>query len=101
MQTKDLLAKILIKKAKGYVVREKTDEYSASGGVLELVKRKIVTKRVPPDISAVKALLTLTEMTENLETLTDEQLQEEKARLLRALSQMDNQNNNSTEEQNA
>ncbi|MCM1043395.1 MAG: hypothetical protein NC350_04225 [Corallococcus sp.] len=101
MQTKDLLAKVLIKKAKGYTVREKTDEYAASDGNLNLVKRKIVTKHVPPDISAVKALLTLTEMTDNLETLTDEQLQQEKTRLLNMLSQINNDNGITTEEQNA
>ena len=85
MSTLRLMEKVLTKKAKGYTVKEKTDEYVVVDGVLTLNKRKIVTKNVPPDISAVKALIELGSASDNVETLTDEQLQAEKVRLLNAL----------------
>ena len=68
-----------------YTVKEKTDEYVVVDGVLSLNKRKIVTKNVPPDISAIKALIELDNTIDSVETLTDEQLQAEKLRLINVL----------------
>ena len=85
MSTLKLLNSILTKKAKGYSVKEKTDEYVVVDGQLTLVKRKIVTKNVPPDISAVKALIEMDNRSDKVESLTDEQLQQEKLRLLNVL----------------
>ena len=85
MTTNKLLTKVLTKKAKGYTVKETTDEYVVADGILTLNKRKIVTKNVAPDISAVKALIELNGTQENVENLTDEQLQAEKVRLLNVL----------------
>ncbi|MBR2974552.1 MAG: hypothetical protein IKC47_02275 [Clostridia bacterium] len=85
MSTLKLLNSILTKKAKGYSVKEKTDEYVVVDGQLTLVKRKIVTKNVPPDISAVKALIEMDNQSDKVESLTDEQLQQEKLRLLNVL----------------
>ena len=85
MTSLQLMEKILTKKAKGYTVKEKTDEYVVVDGVLSLNKRKIVTKNVPPDISAIKALIELDSTIDSVETLTDEQLQAEKLRLINVL----------------
>ena len=85
MTSLQLMEKILTKKAKGYTVKEKTDEYVVVDGVLSLNKRKIVTKNVPPDISAIKALIELDNTIDSVETLTDEQLQAEKLRLIKVL----------------
>ncbi len=85
MTSLQLMEKILTKKAKGYTVKEKTDEYVVVDGVLSLNKRKIVTKNVPPDISAIKALIELDNTIDRVETLTDEQLQAEKLRLINVL----------------
>ena len=91
MSSLKLMEKILTKKAKGYSVKEKTDEYVVVDGVLTLNKRKIVTKNVPPDISAVKALIELDSSTQGVETLSDEQLQAEKLRLLNVLKLCESQ----------
>ena len=85
MTSKELLTKILLKKAKGYAFKETTDEYVVVDGKKQLVKSKVVTKRVQPDVNAIKVLVTLTD---NLDVtkMTDEQLQVEKLRLIRLLN---------------
>lgn len=85
MDTKQLLTQILLKKAKGYTYREKTDEYAVTDGKKVLVKSKVVTKRMQPDVNAIKALIALDGDTD-VTKLTDEQLQVEKLRLLRLLN---------------
>ena len=85
--TKQLLTKILLKKAKGYSFRERTDEYVVTDGKKQLIKSKIVTKRMQPDVNAIKALLTLTDIETDVTKLTDEQLQVEKLRLIRLLNE--------------
>lgn len=52
---KDLLVKILLKKAKGYLSREKTEEFVFTDGQKVAVKQRITTKQVPPDVSANKS----------------------------------------------
>ena len=88
MTGKELLTKILLKKAKGYAFKEKTDEYVVVDGKKQLVKSKVVTKRVQPDVNAIKALITMTEDTD-ITKMTDEQLQVEKLRLIRLLNMYD------------
>ena len=90
MDTKELLIKILLKKAKGYAYHEKTDEYNVVEGKKQLVKSKVVTKRVQPDVNAIKALITLTDASDDVTQMTDEQLQVEKLRLLNLLSTIQN-----------
>ena len=87
MTNKDLLIKILLKKAKGYAFRERTDEYVVVDGKKQLVKSKVVTKRMQPDVNAIKALLTLTDSEMDVTKMTDEQLQVEKLRLIRLLNE--------------
>ena len=90
---KDLLIRALLKKAKGYLVKEKTDEYSVVDGDKILIKSRVVTKRAPPDVTACKVLLQLDLDDLNVTDMTDEQLKEEKRRLLEILanSQTDDQ----------
>ena len=104
MTNKELLIKILLKKAKGYPFRERTDEYVVTDGKKQLVKSKVVTKRMQPDVNAIKALLTLTDNEMDVTKMTDEQLQVEKLRLIRLLNayesdQPQQQSNDSEESQ--
>ena len=89
METKQLLTKILLKKAKGYAYKEKTDEYAVVDGEKRLVKSKVVTKRVHPDVSAIKALITLMDDSTDVTKMTDEQLQVEKLRLISLLNSVE------------
>lgn len=84
---KDVLVRVLLKKAKGYLSREQTDEYSVNENETKLIKSKVVTKRVPPDVAACKVLLEMDLNDINLDDMTDEQLQAEKERLLSILAQ--------------
>ena len=83
---KQLLINVLMKKAKGYTYRERTDEYNVVDGVKQLVKSKVVTKRVQPDVNAIKALIAFTDVSDDVSQMTDEQLQVEKLRLLNLLN---------------
>ena len=87
---KDLLVRVLLKKAKGYLVREKTDEYVVDAdGDKKLIKSKVVTKRVSPDVSACKVLLEMDVNEVDLTDMTDEQLKAERERLIRLLAECD------------
>lgn len=90
---KSLLTSILLKKAKGYLYREKTDEYNVVDGEKQLVKSKVVTKRMQPDVSAVKILLQM-DADIDLYALTDEQLRAEKLRLISLLNDSEEQQEN-------
>lgn len=52
-------------------------------GEYKLVKRKVTTREIPPDIKAVKLLLD----GGSDENFTDEELEEEKQRLLKLLKE--------------
>lgn len=88
MIDKQMLVDILVKRAKGYRYTERTDEYAVVDGERKLVKSKKVSKRIQPDVNAVKALITLDD-SQDVTQLTDEQLQVEKLRLLRLLNIME------------
>lgn len=75
----------LKKRAIGYETTEITEEYSSSDeGEIRMVKRKIVSKNVPPDVSAVKLLFD-NASTDDITQMTDEELEKEKIRLLNIL----------------
>ncbi len=75
----------LKKRAIGYETTEITEEYSSSEeGEIRMVKRKIVSKNVPPDVSAVK-LLFENSSSDDISTMTDDELEKEKIRLLNIL----------------
>ena len=83
---------ILMKKATGYFVEEKVEEYDRDH---EVTKCKRSKKYIPPDTTAIKAVLERSD--ENpLEGYTDEQLKELKERLLSELAKI-----NSKEAENA
>lgn len=74
----------LLERALGYDADEVVEEYGFSEGEAVLVKRKVTRKRVPPDIQAAKMLL---DGAPPLTSLSDEQLQREKERLLLLLKE--------------
>ena len=76
----------LVKKALGYDATEVVEEYvSDDAGEVKLTKKKVTKKNVPPDLTALKMLLDQTEVP--VSEMTDEQLEEEKQRLLKLLSE--------------
>lgn len=83
---KDILMRALLKKAKGFLVRERTDEYVVTEDKKKLIKSKVVTKRAPPDVAAARVLLELDVNDFNVADMTDEQLKEEKRRLIQMLA---------------
>lgn len=88
---KQLLVSVLLKKAKGYSYKEKTDEYNVVEGKKTLVKSRVVTKRALPDLSAIRALLELDDDTLNVADMTDEQLRAEKLRLIALLNEAESE----------
>ena len=84
---KSSVEKMLLKKAMGYKVKENVDEYASVGEEMKLVKRRITTKYVSPDLAAAKTLLELNgrEEQNDLSYLSDEQLLRERTKLLLAL----------------
>lgn len=82
---KDKIEDALLKVALGYQVAEITEEYAEVDGSLKLTKRKKTKKDIPPDLKAVQLLLS----TENggYESWSDEDLEEERKRLLTALQE--------------
>ncbi len=82
----------LLKKALGYDVEEVVEEYvEDSEGEIKLTKKKVTKKNVPPDVTALKMLMENQEESA-LETLTDEQLEAEKQRLLALFYKQQNKN---------
>ena len=80
----DKIRDAIMKVALGFTVEEVTEEYDAKEGELRLIKRKETKKDVPPDLKAVKLLL---EDGTDYSALSDEQLEAEKQRLIRELSE--------------
>ena len=81
---KDELKDALIKRAVGYTAEEVVSEYSDDNGVMKMVRKKVSKKCVPPDVSAVKLLVELSGE-EDVKNLSDEELENEKLRLLKLL----------------
>ena len=87
---KDKISDALLKVALGFQVSEVTEEYAEVDGALKLTKRKRTKKDVPPDLKAVQMLLG--ESGQALENMSDEELEEEKKRLLVALEKAEKSN---------
>ena len=79
----DKLGEALLKVALGFQVAEVTEEFAEIDGELKLTKRKRTKKDVPPDLKAVQLLLG--EGTGSVATMSDEELEKEKQRLLKEL----------------
>ncbi|MBE7081829.1 MAG: hypothetical protein E7372_04650 [Clostridiales bacterium] len=82
------LEQALIKKALGYDATEVVEEYVGDGEEIKLSKKKVTTKNVPPDMSALKFLLDETQ--KDASEMTDQELYEEKVRLLCLLKEIQN-----------
>ena len=82
------LEQALIKKALGYDATEVVEEYVGDGEEIKLSKKKVTTKNVPPDMSALKLLLDETQ--KEVSEMTDQELYEEKVRLLCLLKEIQN-----------
>ncbi len=81
--TREELESALIKKALGYESTEITEEYSTVEGEIKLSKKKVTKKSVPPDLVAIRILLET--KAEKIEDMSDEELENEKARLTKLL----------------
>lgn len=79
------IGEALMKVALGYQLTEVTEEYAEVDGELKLSKRKKTKKDVPPDLKAVQILLSA-DGEGDISKLSDTELEEEKQRLLAALS---------------
>lgn len=79
------ILKALLKRAKGYSYNEVQEEFAVKeDGELALVKRKVLEKYCPPDSAALKTYLELNQGA-SIEDMSDEQLEQEKIRLLNEL----------------
>ena len=77
----------LIKKALGYDATEVVEEYvSSDEGEIKLTKKKVTKKNVPPELTALKLLM---DGERGVESMSDEELMEEKKRLLEMLKEYD------------
>ena len=80
------IKKALCKKALGFSIDEITEEYGADeGDKLKLIKRKVVSKQIPPDISALKILFEYEDKELDLSNMTDEELLNEKEKIMELL----------------
>ena len=85
--TKSDLEVALIKKALGYDATEVVEEYAGGEeGEIKLLKKKVTTKYVPPDTTALKLLLDDSE--KDISEMSDLELETEKKRLLKLLNEM-------------
>ena len=90
------LKQALVKKAVGYVAKEWVDEFVADKetGEMTVVKRKVTKKQVPPDLSAAKLLFELTgEKQFDIASMSDEDLQNERQKLLDILEENNDKTN--------
>ena len=87
--TKQELIEALIKKALGYDATEVVEEYVGNDeGEVKLSKKKVTTKNVPPDMSALKILLD--DSQKEVGQMSDEELEKEKIRLINLLKEIQN-----------
>lgn len=88
VKEKEDINRALMKKALGYTAEETVEEYSMKeDGEVLLSKKKVTKKNVPPDITALKILLESKEP--ELNEMTDEELEQEKIRLLKILREIE------------
>lgn len=85
----------LYKKAIGYEANEVVEEFILSeDGDYKLSKRKVTKKHISPDLSAVKLLLEKVEKkTDKYSEMTDEQIINEKLKLLQMLEDAKSEEN--------
>ena len=90
----DSLFEILKKKAFGYEIIESIEEFSKGkeNDELELVKKKITKKYVPPDINAMKVLMEIKSKNERseFENYTLEDLEKESEKIKQEIIKYEN-----------
>ena len=85
----DMVYDALCKLSKGAKTIETIDEYIYNeNGEKKLKSKKTVTKVSPPDLNSIKILLSLNGE-KDYSMLSDEELKEEKEKLLKLISQID------------
>ena len=84
-KTKKEITEALKNKAVGFDTFETVEEFTESDGEIKLVKRKVTKKTVPPDVSAVKLLLDIEGESSPISSLSDEELENERAKLIKFL----------------
>ena len=85
------LNETILKKAMGYSVEESVLEYGMCDDELKLVKKKVSKKYYPPDLSAINLLIT-NNKSDELQNLSDAELEEEKNKILNLLKELENGN---------
>lgn len=90
LDDEDKLKKALLKKALGYSADEVVCEYVLDeDGSEKLSKKKITKKHYAPDITAMKMLLDKANDNDDIALMSDEQLLQERKRLLQLLKEED------------
>lgn len=74
---------VLLKKAIGYKVEECVCEYGIVEDECRLIKKKVSEKYYPPDLNALQLLLQ--ESVTSFDGMTDEELEQEKQKLIKKL----------------
>ena len=95
MTDEEKLKKALMRRALGYKVSEVVEEFSIDEkGAQKLSKRKITKKHFAPDITALKLLIEKYYPNTDLDIsdMTDEELLEERERILQLLKEEENAN---------
>lgn len=86
-KTKKDALRALVKKATGFETQETVEEFADLDGEMKLLKRKVTTKVVPPDVSAVKLLIELGEGERDISAMSDEELEAERERIINLLKE--------------
>jgi len=83
---KEKIRSALTKKAVGYDAKEVVEEYQDTDNGLVLTKKKVTKKHFPPDTQAAKMVLdAFSEEKKDYSSMTDEELEKEKLRLIEEL----------------
>ena len=79
-----LVEMALVKKALGFDCTEVVEEFTGGDeGQIKLSKKKVTTKFVPPDMTALKMLIDEKKL--KVEQMTDQELENERLRLIQVL----------------
>lgn len=90
----------LIKSAVGFETNDVVEEFGVDeSGNFKLLKRKVTKKTFPPNISALKTLAEVALKENEFNSMSFEELESEKIRLLKMLSQMDEKGGNDFEKE--
>lgn len=86
-QTKQAIQQLLL----GLTTKEETNEYikDESDGQLKLIKQRIKTNTIPPSVDIIKLLINKQSLETDYSNLSNEQLLEEKQKLLKQLKEED------------